>query len=209
MTPFLPVKCGVQVIWEAIDTEMAKKKINKKVILFVEGSPDTSNGDLRRGFNKLIEPELSGRMPRIIMGGNRIETIRKFLNSQFDAKNVLLIDLDTEESKMPQAITDDGLSKHKPESCYMIQEMEAWFISQKQILADYYKDQKILTKISSRLPKEIRNPKEEVKRVLRGTKKDTYREVAHGTDLLTMLKLQQLKQDFPQVAKLITALKNP
>lgn len=46
--------------------------------LIVEGTTDTSNGDLRKGFNKLLSKKLSGKMPRIVMGDGKTQAINKF-----------------------------------------------------------------------------------------------------------------------------------
>ena len=46
--------------------------------LYIEGSADTDNGNLRRAFAMLLEKELANKMPRIIMGDGKNQTIDKF-----------------------------------------------------------------------------------------------------------------------------------
>ena len=60
---------------------MATKKT--KVRLFIEGSTDDTNGDLRQGFIGLLRnvPILTGKMPSIVLGGGVRQTIDKFSNA--------------------------------------------------------------------------------------------------------------------------------
>jgi len=105
------------------------------VILFVEGTKDTSNGDLRKGFNKLLSKKLSGKMPRIVMGDGKKQAIDKFQNSN---NSLLLCDLDGPEEKRERDISEHSLYESQHRVYYMIQEMEAWFISQPDILDKFY-----------------------------------------------------------------------
>ena len=141
---------------------MAKKRINNKTVLFVEGTQDTSNGELRRGFRQLISQANLTGMPRIIMGGNKPETIKKFIKSPFDAQNVLLIDLDNPRSELEADIVSENLQAEQAKGCYMIQEMEAWLLSQPDILDAYYQDPSISRRMRKRSPAEIPDPKAEL-----------------------------------------------
>ncbi|GAB1443930.1 hypothetical protein MASR2M39_27750 [Ignavibacteriales bacterium] len=71
------------------------------VILFVEGTKDTSNGDLRKGFNKLLSKNLSGKMPRIVMGDGKKQAIDNSKNSN---NSLLFCDLDGPEEKREKKI---------------------------------------------------------------------------------------------------------
>ncbi len=57
-------------------------KRTQKVILFVEGTSDDSNGDLRQGFENLLKKELAGKMPIIKLGDGINQTINKFKNTE-------------------------------------------------------------------------------------------------------------------------------
>jgi len=145
-------------------------------------------------------------MPRIIMGGNKPETIKKFIKSPFDAQNVLLIDLDNPRSELEADIASENLQAEQAKVCYMIQEMEAWLLSQPDILDAYYQDSSISRRMTKRSPAEIPDPKAELQRLTKQTQKGSYHEVKHGSDLLSQLDLSRLITDFPQVEKLIKLL---
>ena len=88
---------------------------------------------------------------------------------------------------------------------YMIQEMEAWFLSQPTILDKFYKTN-ISTKIPQKSPKEIKEPDKLLVRLTKKTTKGPYHKVNHGTQLLELLNAEQLEQDFSEFADLIAKL---
>ena len=51
--------------------------------LYIEGSANTANGNLRIAFSKLLEKELKGNMPRIVMGDSKSHTIEKYLGRDY------------------------------------------------------------------------------------------------------------------------------
>ncbi|MCD4665211.1 MAG: DUF4276 family protein [Bacteroidales bacterium] len=110
----------------------------KSKVLIIEGTTDTRNGILRQGFHKLLEQKLKGKMPRIVMGDGKNQAIDKFLHSVNNKTPHLLIDLDGPKSKRYEDIKKNNLSKNSDIVFYMIQEMEAWFLSQPEILDNYY-----------------------------------------------------------------------
>ena len=85
-------------------------------------------------------------MPTISMGDGKSQTIRKFLNAE---GSKLLCDLDAAASEIENDLKKNGLSEHKDFVYYMIQEMEAWFISQPEILDKFYA-KKISTKLAKK-----------------------------------------------------------
>jgi hypothetical protein len=178
---------------------MATKK-PQKVTLFVEGTNDDTNGDLRQGFDDLLKKELLGKMPRIILCNGINQTIDKFLKA--DGVKFILIDLDgTVDTKA------DRLKEFKlPESqtFFMVQAMEAWFLSQPDMLAVYYK--KALD-IPKRPPQDIPQPDKVLRRLTATTKKGEYHKVSHAVELLGKLVMPKLKKDFPDVKQLIEVLK--
>ncbi len=185
---------------------MAQKRIPRKMILFVEGTDDTSNGDLRRGIYKLLKLDELPKKPRIVMGGNKPETIKKFRNSRFDALCFLLIDLDAPESDRKKQLTSNDLEEHDTQVFFMVQEMEAWFLSQPAILDKYYGDSSISKNAPKRPPQELTDPKGDLRALTKKTRKGPYHEVAHGADLLALLDLNQLMKDFSDVAGLARAI---
>ncbi len=104
---------------------MATKRPDR-VLLFIEGTSDDSNGDLRQGFERLLKRDLAGKMPRIFFGNGQKQTIDEYKNTdvKLGDHRFLLIDLDGEDR--------DNLLKINALSSgfvfFMVQEMEAWFL---------------------------------------------------------------------------------
>ena len=128
-----------------------------KKILFIEGTSDRSNGTLSQGFHKLIRQLIEGNMPRIVMGNGKNQAINKFKKNKFSEYSFLLIDLDDEEEQKEIQLRELDLKDKENFVFFMIQEMEAWFISQPTILDDYYKEL-ISTKLPKTNPKKIKDP---------------------------------------------------
>jgi hypothetical protein len=73
-------------------------------------------------------------MPRIVMGDSREQTIRKFQNEKRTTKKFLLIDLDAPKVKRTEVLYELKLQDAEVNTFFMIQETEAWFLSQPQLL---------------------------------------------------------------------------
>ena len=184
-----------------------------KNFLFVEGEPNTPNGDLRQGLSKLLEQKLKGNLPRIILGGGKSQTIKKFKNNKFEGNLfLLLIDLDKIEEEIPNDLAEYGLVNHKENVFYMVQEMENWFLSQPNILDKFYgKDENgkhISQKTSKRKAADIPNPDEELKNLTKNSKRGAYHKIKHAVELLKGLDASQLAKDFPEFNRLIDRLRN-
>jgi len=175
----------------------------KRSYLFIEGTNDISNGNLRQGFNKLLAKKLEGKMPTISMGDGKKQTIDKFKNSY---NSNILCDLDAPETNISNDLRENEISDLRDSVFYMIQEMEAWFISQPEILDNFYN-----ADISKRLVKKhaslFEEPDKELQRITRDTARKTYHKVNHGALLLKMLNIDKLMQDFPEFKRLIDKLK--
>ena len=130
----------------------------KKKVLFIEGTSNKSNGDLSQGFYELLKTELEGNMPRIAMTNGKMQAIKQFKNSKA-AFSFLLIDLDVSEDLKEEQIIELGLQKQEEWVFFMVQEVEAWFISQPKILDDYYRTD-ISSKLKGKHPKKIKKPSE-------------------------------------------------
>ena len=171
--------------------------------LFIEGTTDTSNGNLREGFNKLLVKKLAGKMPTISMGDGKKQTIDKFKNS---SNSNMLCDLDAPKTKIADDLKENGISNYEDSVFFMIQEMEAWFISQPEILDHFYSSE-----ISKRLAKKhaslFEEPDKELKRIMRDTARKAYHKVYHGAQLLKLLDIDKLMGDFPEFKRLIEKLK--
>jgi hypothetical protein len=179
-----------------------------KKILFIEGTTDDTNGDLKKGFTALFKTILDQKMPKIIMGDDKDNTIDMFKNTVYPAKagesivRFLLLDLDKKEDKKPTDLKENDLNeKH---CFYMIQEMESWFISQPDVLKERYGND-LSNKIPKRKVSEIDNPDEKLTEWLKPLGKE-YHKVKDGVRMLKLLNLEKLMQDFTDVKNLIEEL---
>jgi Domain of unknown function (DUF4276) len=185
--------------------------VAKKVILFVEGEPNSPNGDLRQGLTKLLEQKLKGKMPKIIIGGGYLQggksqTIRKFKTNKLEGDMfLLLVDLDKPESEIEVDLADNDLIADQENVFYMIQEMESWFLSQPQVLDAFY-GANVSDKIPKKKPTEIANPDEELIKITKNSKRGQYHKIRHAVELLKLLDATKLENDFSDFRRLIAKL---
>lgn len=167
--------------------------------LFIEGTTDDTNGNLREGFYKLLYQRLKDNMPRIRMGNNTRETIGKYKACQ--SNSYALIDLDDFEANKKTAM-DKYEINDSDQVFFMIQEMEAWFISQPDILDEYY-GFKISEKLIKKNAKEFKCPDEYLQDLTKQCKKGRYHKVRHGVELLKKLDANKLQNYFSEFDTLI------
>ena len=188
------------------------KKQDKKV-LYIEGTADLDNGSLRKAFSTLLEKELKGKMPQVIMGDGISQTVDKFMSKPLspNERRFLLIDADqllTEEVRESiMKSYNDGKpnrkkSMEKVNTFFMVQEAEAWILSQPDVLE--------AAKVStSSLPKknvmEIAKPSEELARLYKNSGKE-YHKVTEFVKVFPKLDSQKLKEYFDEYNRLIIAL---
>jgi len=170
--------------------------------LIIEGTADTKNGNLREGFNKLLRKKLGRNMPRIVMGDGKSQAIDKFINCN---DSLLLCDLDGPSEIREKDIQAHEFEGYRDRIFYMVQEMEAWFISQPDVLDTFYKSD-ITKKIPKKHASEFENPDEKLQEWTRDSKKGKYHKVKHGTVLLEMLDTDKLMKDFPDFTGLVNTL---
>ncbi len=174
--------------------------------LIIEGGSDTRNGELRRGFYQLLSKEVEdGLIPRIQMGDSKKESIKKFLSSKNSVS--LLIDLDHKESFRMQDIDEHNLQSKQEHVFYMIQEMEAWFLSQPDLLTSFYKDIDWEDFKDTNVC-EISKPSETLQERTRRSSSRKYHKIKHAVELLPQLDTKRLAVDFPDFKKLIDTIKN-
>lgn len=139
------------------------------------------------------------------MGEGKTQAIKKFKNNKLGRTSLLLIDLDTSDENTDSVLKENQLYEHKNCIFFMIQEMEAWFLSQPAMLDKYYKD-KISKKIPAKPAKDIDDPSDLLANITRNTKKGKYHKVQDGTQLLQLLDADKLENDFPDFKALIEKL---
>ncbi len=174
-------------------------------VLYIEGTKDDTNGDLREGFRFLLEQKLKGKMPRLVMGNGKDETVGYFSNERLNAKykhRSLLIDSDKAESKEER----EKREKDSATVYFMVQEMETWFFSQPQILDEVF-GIKVSAKITNADITSINDPSDKLMAWTQGCKMP-YHKVHHGVKLLKQLNLAELEQKFPDIKRLVKSLEN-
>jgi hypothetical protein len=180
--------------------------MGSKKILFIEGTSDRSNGTLSQGFHKLIRQLVDReKMPRIIMGNGKNQAIRKFKNNRLSDFSYLLIDLDEEEEQKEAELKSLNLGQHEDFVFFMVQEMEAWFISQPEILERHYKE-KITPKLPKTDPTKIKDPTAVLEKITKDTTKGKYHKVKDGTALLEMLNANRLKSSFKEFGTMVSKI---
>ncbi len=174
-------------------------------LLVIEGGSDTRNGSLRRGFHDLLSKEIQENLiPRIIMGDSKNESIKKFLTIKNPSN--LLIDLDKDESFRDEDISNNNLQVHRDKVFYMIQEMEAWFLSQTDILVSYYPDID-WDDIRAKKVSEIHRPAYVLGTLTQKSKSRKYHKIKHAVELLPQLDTKKLAVDFPDFQRLLDVLR--
>jgi hypothetical protein len=190
------------------------------VRVFVEGGGDPrSQTACRKAFSIFFGKLLGGRpKPRVVASGNRDQAYRDFslsLSGEADTRAILLVD---SEDPVPAGKTPaehlrdrDHWTKPLPDGQVhlMVQCMEAWFLTDKKMLAQYYGN-------GFRQPALPPNPKiEEIpkKDVLHGlerataeTRKGAYHKTRHGFDILERLDPGAVQKGSPLAAALFKVL---
>lgn len=192
---------------------MNRKRAIEKKVLYVEGTSDLDNGSLRKAFSDLLKKELTGKMPQIIMGDGISQTVDKFMSKPLlvNEHRFLLIDSDqlfTEYvrksimKKYNDAKPNKKESMEKGNTFFMVQEAEAWILSQPEIL------EKAQINTSS-LPKknvmEITKPSEELARLYKLSMKE-YHKVIDFVKVFPGLDSKKLRDYFDEYDRLILAL---
>lgn len=180
--------------------------------IYIEGSAETDNGNLREAFAKLLEKELSGNMPRIIMGDGKNQTIDKFHSTPIkpNENRFLLFDSDIASPDKAKICTE--FNNEKPNrkidatvenTFLMIQEVEAWILSQPSIL------QAVGIKVKpSVFPnvEAIEKPSEKLGEFYKKNGK-TYTKVKEFVKVFSLLDSALLRATCPEYNALIEALK--
>ena len=180
-------------------------------VIYIEGTQDLDNGDLRKAFAKLFEKELRGRMPKIVMGNGKWQTIEKFHLTPIKADEVrfLLVDSDAPVVAKPDICSQFNRKVTNPKhvcsesnTYLMIQEAEAWILSQPAVLM------KRGVKVS-RLPKknamEIANPSDLIAEMYKDSGKE-YHKVRDFCLLFPDLDTNALKACFSEFKELLASL---
>ena len=162
-------------------------------------------------FSQLLSPNKFNI--RIKKGSSNKQTVRFFKKKIIEKKkSLLLIDLDGKKNEKNNRITDFDLTDYSENVFFMVQEMEAWIISQINKIDEHYKNRFIRKheeiklseheKIRNKHPEEITKPSTVLKEILgkyfktKSNIKKKYGKLKDGADLLSILDAGKLKDTF-------------
>lgn len=181
-----------------------------KYVLFVEGSANTNNGDLRNGFGKLLA-QANRPMPQIIMADDTAGAVRRFRLETEKANSIvervlLLIDLDGPEPTRDAWLAQHHLLPYREKVFFMVQKMEAWFLAQPAVLHEFYAP-RLPHALPRTAPTQVLHPDRALVRCTNGhAKQGAYHKTRDGARLLSLLSLSSLQVAFTDVARLVAAL---
>ena len=194
-------------------------------VLYVEGGGESKalRTECRKGFRKFLERAgLGGRMPRISACGSRQQAYKDYRGAVGHAKSdefmVLLVD-----SEGPVAVDSDAWSHlnqrdnwERPpkaqDDCahLMVQCMEAWFLADRDALAEYFGSGFKLNALPRRAEVE-QVPKADLERGLRRATRDcrpkgAYDKGSHSFDILGRIDPNKVTQSSPYANQFVEAL---
>ncbi len=202
-----------------------------KIILVIEGgsplhsdidsekSPDTIK--LQEGFYRLLGQEVPRNQLDIRMAADWITCRSRFKDLKKENNNnaFLLVDSDApNESKEAKRI--ERKLKPKEAVFFMVQEMEAWFLSQPDKVEEHYdtwmarKETRFAEEITES-PQDYSKPSKELINIITGyyykerkgvEVKPKFRKLRDGAALLELLDLDKLQNDFQDVKRLIEVM---
>lgn len=186
-----------------------------KTTLYIEGSTDTDNGNLRKAFSKLLSNELKQCMPRIKMGDGIEQTVDKFCKTPMDQdeERYLLVDSDRFISSIPakkdicnrfnKARVNRKIDSSVENTFFMVQEAEAWILSQPDVLSSVGIN---IQNISVSNVEQIEKPSQKLAELYKKNDK-VYSKVREFVKVFCLLDSQKLKETHSEYRDLIEKLK--
>ncbi|MEX0967186.1 MAG: DUF4276 family protein [Bacteroidia bacterium] len=164
--------------------------------------------ELRTGFGVLFRNIFKNHKIKILQLGPKAEAIKRFKKrSGMTAGNfILLIDLDAPITKKEQQLAGMSLSSFKEDVFFMVQEMEAWFLSQPEVLTDHWGED-LFGAYRNKDAMIINNPAAELQRITKRSRHGTYHKISDGSILLGMIDPERLEVDFPDFKELAKRIK--
>ena len=178
--------------------------------IYIEGK---NNTEIRSSFVGLLQKELSGTMPKVVMGNGISETVSKFRSAPLEMGEERLLVVDSDEK-----ITDrDNLVKRINAKCnqkncvveatpentfFMEQEVEAWILSQ----PDALKERKIFEGLPLSNITSISKPSEKLAEIYKKNCR-TYNKTKEFSAVFKYIDSAKLKSYSPEYKALIEKLK--
>ena len=181
-------------------------------------SSDLNTNRLRESFNKLLNSGFESEQVQI--QAKPAYSISNFKNliKNIDDNSLFLMDLDATKDKREQRLKDNQLIDIQVFVFFMVQRMEAWILSQPEIIKEvfaYFKSKSGLENdslILNKHPEEILYPDKVLNTIFQRyfvinkagkTKKLKYGKLKHSPDLIEKLDLQKLRNTFEDVERMI------
>lgn len=177
--------------------------------IYIEGK---NNPQLRAAFSELLRRELSGVMPRVVLGDGISQTVSKFRTAPLekDEERFLIVDSDekiTDRADLVKRINNKCSQKNckikatETNTFFMEQEVEAWILSQPEALKK--------RGVSNGLPlnniTSIKKPSEKLSEIYSQNNK-TYHKTKEFPVVFRLLDSNQLKAYSSEYKALIDAL---
>ena len=180
-------------------------------VIYIEGTQDLDNGDLRKAFAKVLEKELKGKMPRIVMGNGKNQTIDKFHSTPLGKEEGRFLLVDSDAPVNDKVAICAELNESKPNrkvdcteknTYLMIQEAESWLLSQPDILKLHKVN---VAKLPKRNVMDIQDPSDKLAELYRDSGKE-YHKVRDFSRVFPDIDTYLLKTYFSEFKELIAAL---
>jgi hypothetical protein len=207
-----------------------------KIEIFVEGNAAenprmpqllvTNGSGLRQGFSALLRQKVSEDAfdLKISMQDSITKAVPNFKKNVGKIPNLLLlIDLDAPKSERAKRLKDNDLDGFSDRVFFMIQEMEAWFLSQPDAIEKAFllnlKKPNIAAdnNLQNKLPSEIKKPSRVLATIFKrhfeitergAIKKKEYKKGSDAQRILQQLNLEKLANDFGDVARLLEKIES-
>jgi hypothetical protein len=176
-----------------------------KYVLFVEGADA-----VRIGLGPLLAKGVRRGSVMVKAIGDINRTIKRFLDEvqqpQFPGTTpLLLIDLDGPAATVPAVLAAKGLTPHTDHTFWMVQEMEAWFLSQPTVIDRVFK-KPVSAHLPNTAPAAVVKPGDALAKATKTARAEPYHKTSHPPDLLARLDLPTLRRAFADVERLIGVL---
>ena len=178
--------------------------------IYIEGK---NNPQLRAAFCELLRRELSGDMPKVVLGDGISQTVSKFRTAPFEKneKRYLIVDSDekiTDRADLVKRVNEKCSQKNckieakEDNTFFMEQEVEAWILSQPEAL----KKGGVIDGLPLNNITSIKKPSEKLTKIYSLNKK-TYHKTKEFPAVFKLLDSSQLKAFSYEYKSLIDKLK--
>ena len=179
--------------------------------IYIEGE---NNTNLRKAFSELLEQELKGNMPKIVLGDGISQTVDKFRSWPMEEgeERFLLIDSDEPLTNKADLVRRVNEEKCNQKNCiyeatvdntfFMVQEVEAWILSQ----PDALKERKVIKGLPLNNIESIKKPSEKLAEIYKKNGKQ-YNKTREFSAVFKHIDSKKLKEISSEYKALIDKLK--